>query len=250
MLSTGINSITIRHGNSEKLLLKDISFQLDENKISVILGKNGTGKSTLIKALTRLLDERFYKITGNILIDDQDLTQMSVKELTEVRMNKIRYVFQDAINSFDHLKKVGYYFNRYKKDENLIVKLLEELLLPEKEKLFRLYPYEISGGMAQRLLLVLALLKKPEILILDEPTSGIDTPISNLILLKLREFVNTGKNSVLLVTQDLQFAKSSADRISFLSDGKLSPFYNPYEFFEERKINASDNFISAYTALL
>jgi ABC-type glutathione transport system ATPase component len=249
MLSTGIKSITIRHGNSENLLLEDINFQLDENKISVILGKNGTGKSTLIKALTRLLDERFYKITGNILIDDKDLMQMSVKELTGVRMNKIRYVFQDAINSFDPLKKVGYYFRKYQRNENLII-LLEELLLPEKEKLFGLYPYEISGGMAQRLLLVLALLKNPDVLILDEPTSGIDAPISNLILLKLREFVSIGKNSVLLVTQDLQFAKSSGDRISFLSDRKLSPFFNSYEFFEERKITASDNFISAYTALL
>lgn len=249
MLSAGIKSIKIRYGNTDKLLLKDINFQLADNKINVILGKNGTGKSTLIKALTRLLDERFYLLNGCVLLDGEDLLQMSLEELTKIRKYKISYVFQDAINSFDSLKRTGYYFRDYERDGKLSL-LLNELLLPAKEELFRLYPYEISGGMAQRLLFVLALLKNPEILILDEPTSGIDSPVSNLILLKLREFVKAGNKSVLLVTQDLQFAKSAGDRISFLTEGMLSPFYNSQEFFEERKISASNNFISAYNELL
>lgn len=249
MLSAGIKSIMIRNGNTEKMLMRDINFRLSENKINVILGKNGTGKSTLIKALTRLLDERFYKISGSVLFDNKDLLKMSPAELTGIRKNKIRYVFQDAINSFDPLKKTGYYFRDYRKNEKLI-SLLNEFLLPPEEELFKLYPYEISGGMAQRLLLVLALLKNPDILILDEPTSGIDSPVSNLILLKLREFVKVECNSVLLVTQDLQFAKNAGDSISFLSGGMLSTFYNSHEFFEERKIVGTENFISAYNELL
>lgn len=249
MLSAGIKSIKIRYGNSEKLLLKEFNFELPENKINVVLGKNGTGKSTLIKALTRLLDERFYEITGSVFFKGKDLLQISPEELTEIRKNKIRYVFQDAINSFDSLRKIGYYF-RDNSNEVKLTTLLDGFLLPPKDELFRLYPYEISGGMAQRLLIVQALLKNPEILILDEPTAGIDAPISNLILLKLREFVSNENKSVLLVTQDLQFARKAGDRISFLSDGILSPFYNSYEFFEQRKIFASEKFISAYTELI
>ncbi len=249
MLSAGIKSVKIRYGNSEKLLLKDINFELAENKINVVLGKNGTGKSTLIKALTRLLDERFYNITGSVFFNGKDLLQISSEELTEIRKNKIRYVFQDAINSFDPLRKIGYYFRDNNNKEKLTT-LLDAFLLPPQEELFRLYPYEISGGMAQRLLLVHALLKNPEILILDEPTAGIDAPISNLILLKLREFVSVENKSVLLVTQDLQFARKAGDQISFMSDGMMSPFYNFYEFFEQRKIPASEKFISAFTKLI
>ncbi len=249
MLSVSIKSIKIKNENSEKVILKDINFQSENNKINVILGKNGTGKSTLIKTLTRLLDERFYSISGSVLLDDKDILQLSQQELLDIRKTKIRYVFQDAINSFDSLKKIGFYFRDYKDDDKLFL-LLNDFILPEKDKLFKLYPYEVSGGMAQRILMVLALLKNPDILILDEPTSGIDTPISNLVLLKLREFVKNENKSVLLVTQDLLFAKNAGDRISFLSDGILTPFYNSKEFFEEQKISASENFILAYNQLL
>jgi peptide/nickel transport system ATP-binding protein len=249
MVNVDIKSIKVKDNSSEKLLLSDINFQLDNNKINVILGKNGTGKSTLIKGLTRLLDERFYTVTGSVLFGKKDLLLLAGEELLNIRRTKICYVFQDAINSFDALKKMGFYFRDYEEDEKLVL-FLNDFLLPEKGELFSLYPYEVSGGMAQRLLLTIALLKNPEILILDEPTSGIDSPISNLILLRLREFVKTENKSVLLVTQDLQFAKSAGDRISYLSDGTISPFYETNEFFEKQKISASENFISAYNQLL
>jgi peptide/nickel transport system ATP-binding protein len=230
MLNVSLKSIKIKTENSEKILLKDINFQPEKNKISVILGKNGSGKSTLIKALTRLLDERFYSISGSVLFNGKDLMLLSEEELLKIRKNKIRYVFQDAINSFDPLKRMSYFFRAYKDDDQLSL-LLNDFLLPEKEKLLKLYPYELSGGMAQRLLLILALLKNPEVLILDEPTSGIDSPISNLILLKLKEFANAESKIVLLVTQDLQFAKSSGDKFSCLAEGTFSKFQSADEFF-------------------
>lgn len=249
MLSISFKSIKIKDKNQDRVLLHDIIFQLTDNKINVILGKNGTGKSTLIKALTRLLDERFYSITGSVLLDNEDLLQMPVQELLHIRRTKIRYVFQDAINSFDPLKKTGFYFREFGTDQR-INSLINDFLLPEKEELFRLYPYEISGGMAQRLLLTLALLANPDVLILDEPTSGIDTPVINLILLRLREFAKKSKKSVLLVTQDLEFAKNAGERISFLSGGTLSPFYDAKEFFETQSISEAADFISAYNQLL
>ncbi len=249
MLSVYIKSIKIKRKNSEKLLLNNINFQLESNRINVILGQNGNGKSTLIKSLTRLLDERFYEVSGSIMFNGKDITLATQDELLTIRKSEIGYVFQDAINSFDPLKKIGYYFRHYKNDVK-ISSYFEDLLLPPKKVIFNLYPYEVSGGMAQRILFTLALLKDPEILILDEPTSGIDSPISNLVLLKLREFVRSNSKAVLLVTQDLKFAKSAGDRISFLSDGTLSSFYNKDDFFEKQDMPASKNFISAYNQLL
>jgi ABC-type multidrug transport system ATPase subunit len=85
--------------------------------------------------------------------------------------------------------------------------------------------------MAQRVSIVLSLLARPRFLILDEPTSGIDPAITNLVLLKLKDFVLEG-NSVLLVTQDIVFAEKISDRISYLSGRKLTPFYDTSEFFK------------------
>lgn len=249
MLQAGIKNISIISEGKERPLLNDISFTLESHTINVILGKNGTGKSTLIKALTRLLDERFYRIEGEVLLNGSDLLSISQQELLNIRRTKIRYVFQDAINSFDPLRNSGYHFRDHEGNPDL-KSLLQEFLLPEKKELFNLYPYEISGGMAQRLLLIHALIARPQILILDEPTSGIDTPISNLILMKLKEFVQKGENSVLLVTQDLQFAKSAGDRIAYLADGILSPFYNVNDFFENDETLSLKNFLSAYNQLV
>jgi ABC-type dipeptide/oligopeptide/nickel transport system ATPase component len=93
-----------------------------------------------------------------------------------------------------------------------------------------MHPYEVSGGMAQRISFVLALLSHPEIIILDEPTSGIDSAIANLFMLKLKEFVGNNKNCALLVTQDILFAEKISDRIAYLAGGKLSEFCTVNEF--------------------
>ena len=248
MLRALIKSISLMNNGIEKVLLNDISFHLESNTINVILGKNGSGKSTLIRALTGLLDKRFYMISGEVFLDKTDLLLLSEEDLLKIHREKIRYVFQDAINSFDPLKKIGYYFREYD-NHSEIDTLLEDFLLPGRKKLFSLYPYEVSGGMAQRLLTILALIAKPGLLILDEPTSGIDIPVSNLILIKLKEFVKKKNNSVLLVTQDLQFAKSAGDRIAYLGDCRLSRFFPVPEFFESTTNRDAENFISAFNEL-
>ncbi len=115
-----------------------------------------------------------------------------------------------------------------------MIDFLEYFLLPEYEKLSKYHSYELSGGMAQRLSFVLALLSYPKLLILDEPTSGIDAPIANLFLLKLKEFIKKENNSVLLVTQDLFFTKEVSDNVALLSNKTLTDFLPVDEFFKEQ----------------
>jgi len=233
MLKIDIKEISIKKHTENILLLKNIKFDLSKNKIFTILGKNGTGKSTLIKSITKLLDNNIYKIIAEVLWEGKDVYKVDYEELLKIRANYIKYIFQDAINSFDHFKQFGYYFNKFCKDENEISDLLEYFILPKKEKLFKMYPYEVSGGMAQRISLVLALLTKPKLLILDEPTSGIDSAIANLMLLKLKDFATEKGNSVLLVTQDILFAQKISVEIAMLKDLTLSTFYKTKEFFNK-----------------
>src|ERR1035437_5990065 len=140
---------------------------------------------------------------GSIIVDNIDITTATEDELMRIRREKIKYVFQDAANSFDPLRKLGYYFKRFKLDKNDSEELLSYFLLPRLNELSKMYPYELSGGMAQRFSFVISLLMNPELLILDEPTSGIDPAIANLYLLKIKEFITGDKKTVLLVTQDI-----------------------------------------------
>jgi peptide/nickel transport system ATP-binding protein len=230
MLSVDINSVSILDEEKSRTILKDIKFDVEKGKVYTILGKNGSGKSTLIKSLTVLLPSELYEVNGKVLFNDIDLLNTTEEKLREIRKSNIRYVFQDATNSFDPLKKISYYFDLSNVSSLKIEELLIFFSLPTYKKLSVLHSYELSGGMAQRLLIVLALLANPDLLILDEPTSGVDYAVMNLILLKIKNFVRDNDKSVLIVTQDINFALKTSDFISYLSDGKLSRFFTPDEF--------------------
>jgi ABC-type glutathione transport system ATPase component len=227
MLSVDINSVSILGEENRETILTDIRFDIDGGKIYSILGKNGSGKSTLIKSLNSLLPEEKYKTSGTVYFRGIDLLTSSDEKLREIRKSNIRYVFQDAANSFDPLKKISYYFDLSNISPLKIEELLLFFLLPTYKKLSGLHSYELSGGMAQRLLIVLALLANPDILILDEPTSGVDYAVMNLILLKIKNFVRDNDKSVLIVTQDINFALKSSDQIAYLSNGNLTQFFTP-----------------------
>ncbi|MBE0572659.1 MAG: ABC transporter ATP-binding protein [Ignavibacteriaceae bacterium] len=245
MLTVDINSISIIDEVISRTILKDIKFDVDKGKVYTILGKNGSGKSTLIKSITSLLPPDIYEVNGEVQFDDIDLLNSSEEKLREIRKKHIRYVFQDAANSFDPLKKIKYYFDLSNISPLKIEELLLFFLLPTFKKLSGLHSYELSGGMAQRLLIVLALLANPDILILDEPTSGVDYAVTNLILLKMKNFVRDNDKSVLIVTQDINFALKSSDYIAYLSDGRLTKFFTPNELLisPDEKVN---NFINSF----
>lgn len=232
MLSADIKSVSIFNEGESRTLLQDIKLDIEKGKISSILGKNGSGKSTLIKSLTSLLPSELYEVKGNVLFEGIDLLQATEEQLREIRKNKIRYVFQDAANSLDPLKKIRYYFDLSNVSPLKIDELLSYFSLPDYKKLSHLHSYELSGGMAQRLLIVLALLANPDLLILDEPTSGVDYAVMNLILLKIKNFVRDNDKAVLIVTQDINFAVKSSDYVAYLAERSLTKFFAPNELLE------------------
>ena len=136
MLNVLLNNVSVTK-NNERTILRDIAFELDEGNIYTILGKNGTGKSTLLKSLTGLLDNRFYSVNGKVIYNDKDILSLKGDELLGIRKNEIKYVFQDPVNSFDHLKKLKYYFELVTKEIEEINKLLDFFLLPDSKKLLK-----------------------------------------------------------------------------------------------------------------
>lgn len=237
MLKVDIDNITISNNSNTYLLLENINFELSEGKVYTILGKNGTGKSTLIKSLTKLLNENIFSVNGNVIWNNKNILDCNVDELLNIRKDEIRYVFQDAANSFDPLKTFRYYFDNSPANKNKIDGLLEYFLLPDYDEISHLYSYEVSGGMAQRMGTILTFLAEPQLIILDEPTSGIDYAISNLLLLKLKKFTREENKIVLIVTHDIIFAEKVSDELAFLSDGTLTQFNTKDDFFAKQDID-------------
>ena len=249
MLKVNIENITFTVDGNTQTLLQNIKFELSRGKVYTILGKNGTGKSTLIKALTGLLNNNLFTTKGTVFFDEQNLLSIEPEKLRNIRQMTIRYVFQDAITAFAPLKKFKYYFENSNGEKENIVSLLKFFLLPSYEEISKLHPYEISGGMTQRLSMVLAFVVKPKLLIFDEPTSNVDYAISNLLLLKLKQYSKEENNIALLVTQDINFAEKASDEIAFLSDRTLSSFKNNSDFFAQPDNETLNTLINSYNEI-
>jgi len=249
MLKVKIDQITLKDQKSERTLLSNINFNLEESNIYTIIGKNGSGKSTLIKGITRLLSEYTYDVKGNVFFNNRDLLHLSEKELINIRKKRIKYVFQDSVKCFDHLKKFSYYFKIFNSIRNEVEEIFEYLILPPSKIIYKMYPYEVSGGMAQRISFAYALLSKPQVLILDEPTSSVDPAVANLFLLKLKEYVSAPERSVLLICQDLTFAEKISDKMAYLFNGTLTPFTIPAKFFTTEWSKDFNKFLNSYSEL-
>jgi peptide/nickel transport system ATP-binding protein len=250
MLKVNIRDISVRKNGYIHTLLENVYFNVEPGSIYNISGKNGAGKTTLLKSLTLLLDNRFFEIKGEVYFNGTELLRLPEDHLISLRKKDVKYVFQDAPSSFNPLKKINYYFDNFNLDKSKLGYYLERLQLPSRDRLNILHPYELSGGMLQRLSLVLALSAAPLLLVLDEPNSGIDYALSNIISDILKEFAAENSSSVLMATQDLSFAENTADYIGFIYKKTFSGFRCKDEVFSrDYQDEELSGLISAYKSL-
>jgi phospholipid/cholesterol/gamma-HCH transport system ATP-binding protein len=221
-----VENLTKKFGNRE--VLKNISFDVKKSEVFVIMGGSGSGKSTVIKHIIGLLKPT----SGKIYIDNVNITSLKDAELIEFR-KKIGYLFQEGA-LFDSLKvweNVGfYYLENTKMPEKDIYNLAKEkLTLVGLKDIENLYPSQLSGGMRKRVALARAISYNPEIILYDEPSSGLDPVTSAMIdklILKLRD--ELGVTSI-VVTHDLESAFSIADRIAMIHKGVIYAIGTPEE---------------------
>lgn len=234
MLKIIVNKI--KHTNSPTILLLNINFTLKDNNIYSILGKNGSGKTTLLYTITNLLNKNDFEIDCSVILDINDLYQLDFNSLYKFRSDNFKFVFQDPVSAFDPLKKLKYYFNLTKVSDEIINNELQYFQLPQISEIKNLYPHELSIGMLQRVNIILALISQPKILLLDEPTSALDLPIMNLLKNRIKDYAKSNERIVLIVTQDIEFAKNTSNYIANLDNGKLSDFELVKDYFGIKSI--------------
>ena len=208
--------------------VRDFSMHIKENEIFGLVGESGSGKSTVIKSILRILPAPGVITKGEIKFKDQDILELDESELSSLRWSHISVVKQKALNSLNPLLKIKeQIIDTIRAHEQIKTKdamercnALMDLVEIDRNYL-NSYPHELSGGMKQRVVIAIALALKPELIIMDEPTTALDVVIEKEIILKILALKSQLGFSLLFITHDLNLILGFADRVGVMLEGEL-----------------------------
>lgn len=210
--------------------VNDVSFDLARGQVLGVVGESGSGKSTLGLSIIQLLDMPGRVTEGEILFQGRDLARIDNDTMAQVRGEKIGMIFQDPGNSLNPVLTVGYQLRetilrRRKVPKNEATKLAREALMAvriaDPDRVLRAYPFQLSGGMQQRVMIALAMINNPELLILDEPTSALDVTTQAQLLDELESLRQQHQMSVIFITHDIALLGDFADIILVMYAGQV-----------------------------
>jgi peptide/nickel transport system ATP-binding protein len=211
-------------------LFTSLDFAMGEKEIVGIVGESGSGKSTLAYAIIRLLPANARILGGSISFEGEPLLSLKEREMAKVRGKKITMVFQDPGTSLNPVFRVGDQMRSVLKATvglegapatRHAIELLREVELPDPEHILESFPFELSGGMQQRVMVALALSSNPRLIIADEPTSAVDATIQAEILNLLRKVRAEREFSMILITHSIAVAQEVSDRIVVMYGGDI-----------------------------
>ncbi len=211
-----------------------VSFNIAKGETMGIVGESGSGKSVTSNSIIRLLPPRTGKIVGgSIQFEDRDVLALSKKELNDFRGKDIAVIFQDPMTSLDPVFKIGKQMTEMimahqnvTKDEawKMAVEALNKVGIPEPEKRMNSYPYELSGGMCQRVIIAMAVCCKPKLIIADEPTTALDVTVQAQVLELLKELQRDMDTAILLITHNLGVVWEMCDKVMVMYAGNTVEF--------------------------
>ena len=211
-----------------------VSFNIAKGETMGIVGESGSGKSVTSSSIIRLLPPRTGKIVGDsIEFEGKDVLALSKKELNDFRGKDIAVIFQDPMTSLDPVFKIGKQMiemimahQNVTKDEawKMAVEALNKVGIPEPEKRMNSYPYELSGGMCQRVIIAMAVCCKPKLIIADEPTTALDVTVQAQVLELLKELQRDMDTAILLITHNLGVVWEMCDKVMVMYAGNTVEF--------------------------
>ncbi|WP_099747462.1 ABC transporter ATP-binding protein [Leucobacter sp. OLCS4] len=207
--------------------LADIDLTVSAGERLAIIGESGSGKSTVSQAIGRLLPRACTVTAGTVEVLGQRLDGLAADRLRALRREALGFIPQDPIASLDPTMRIGRQLQLALQplgkpvDAPALTQLLERVRILEPARVLRLFPHEVSGGMAQRIAIALAMAREPRILIADEPTASLDAQVRDEILALLFEVVESSGASLIWISHDLGAVRRWCDRVVVMHGGRI-----------------------------
>jgi peptide/nickel transport system permease protein len=239
---------------SVKTVVEDVSLTVRRGEVHGLIGESGSGKTQTAFAVLGLLPVGGRIVAGDVNFEGIDLAHISGKEMTGLRGKKIAYIPQEPMSNLDPTFTIGSQLTepmrivmKMSKGEAkaLALKLLDRVGIPDPERIYHSYPHQISGGMAQRVLIAGAVSCGPDLVIADEPTTALDVTVQAEVLDLLRRFLKQYNIDLLIVTHNFGVVADLCDRVSVMRGGRIvetgptrSLFANPRHEYTQSLFDA------------
>ena len=242
-----------------------VSFTLEKGKVLGIVGESGSGKSVTAYSIMQILASAGKIVGGSIKLDGQELVGADEKVMKDVRGNKVSIIFQDPMTSLNPTYTIGNQLMEAillhtDRDKNQAreraIEMLRLVNVNEPEKRMKQYPFELSGGMRQRVMIAMALACEPDILIADEPTTALDVTIQAQILELMKDLQEELGMAIIMITHDLGVVAQMCDEVIVMYAGSICEqgtadeiFYNPQHEYTKGLLRSIPSTTSAGTKL-
>ena len=231
LLSIRNLEVQFKHYEGVTTALKKISLDIKEGEKVALVGESGSGKSVTARMILGLLSNSNIKKNGEILFENIDLLKESSSQIKQIRGNEISMIFQDPVSSlnpyFTVHKQMLQALENHTKDydkntiEKYFVDLLKDVKIEDPERVLNSYAFQLSGGMAQRVMISMALINNPKLILADEPTTALDVTVQKKVLSIMKDVISRKKMSMLLISHNLGVVREFADKIYVIYQGTI-----------------------------
>ena len=227
-----VRDLTVRYRTKESTVYatEGVSLELERGKVLALVGESGAGKTTTGMSILRLLPQEAEVLSGQVLFDGEDLLTMDERALRTIRGRRIAMIFQDPVAGLNPVLTVGSQVAEIltnhiqigkKEARQRALAILRDVGLSDPERIAKAYPFQLSGGMSQRVMIGIATALNPELIVADEPTSALDVTIQAQILYQLDQLRHERGTSILLITHDFGVVAQLADDVAVMYGGRI-----------------------------
>ncbi|AZV41816.1 nickel ABC transporter ATP-binding protein [Peribacillus asahii] len=234
-------SVHMQTKDNTSTLVQDIQFELHRGKVLGIVGESGSGKTVTSMAILQLLDQKTTTIEGSIKLQGRELNGLDKKAMRNIRGKDIAFIMQNPMNAFTPVYTIGNQFietirshtkMNKKQATEIAIEAMQHVNLPNPKELLTSYPFQLSGGMLQRVMIAMAACLHPAVIIADEPTTALDVNNQLQVLHHLNQIRTDYGSAILLISHDLGVISEMADDVIVMQHGRIVEKADVFQLFD------------------
>lgn len=250
--------VQVKTKNGAATLVEDINFELKRGEVLGLVGESGCGKTVTSMSILQLLNQKTTTIEGSIILQGRELNGLGEKEMRDIRGKDIAFIMQNPMNAFTPVFTIGHQLietirshTKWNKKQatELAIEAMHHVNLPDPVKLLKHYPFQLSGGMLQRVMIAIAACLHPAVIIADEPTTALDVNNQKKVLYHLDKIRSEYGSAILLISHDLGVISEMADEVAVMQNGRIVEKAGVFQLFDEPQHEYTKKLLNARSIL-